>query len=113
MKSRHVFLALLLAMGVAAATLTSIASSLKSQICTVKYLVYGLLPTVALVMFLLGGLAYAAGQAFGAETKARAQNWAMALLVGGVIGVVLVILAPALVSVFVTGTAMQAWNTCA
>jgi hypothetical protein len=112
MKGKHVFLALLLAMGVAAATVTSIATALAAQICTIKYLIYGLLPTVALVMFLLGGLAYAAGQAFGAETKARAQNWAMALLVGGVIGIVLVILAPALLSVFVTGTAMATFNKC-
>ena len=112
MKRIYIFLALLLAMGVAAATVTSIATSLRNQICTVKYLVYGLLPTVALVMFFLAGLAYAAGQAFGAETKARAQNWAMALLVGGIIGLVLVLLAPAIVSIFVTGTGMQAWNTC-
>ena len=112
MKSRHVFLALLLAMGVAAATVTSVASALAVQICTIRYLIYGLLPTVALVMFLLAGLVYAAGQAFGAETKAKAQGWAMSLLVGAIIGIVLVILAPALLSVFVSNTAMQAFNSC-
>jgi uncharacterized protein YacL len=112
MKSRHVFLALLLAMGVAAATVTSVASQLAMQICTIRYLIYGLLPTVALVMFLLAGLVYAAGQAFGAETKAKAQGWAMSLLVGAIIGIVLVVLAPALLSVFVSNTAMQAFNSC-
>jgi fucose 4-O-acetylase-like acetyltransferase len=104
-------LALLLFVDLAAATVTSIATALASAICTVKWLVYGLLPTIALVMFLLAGLAYAAGQAFGAETKARAQNWAMSLLVGGVVGIILAIIAPALLSMFVTGTGMAAYAT--
>jgi len=112
MKGKHVFLALLLAVGVASATVTSIASQLAGNICTVKYLIFGLLPTIALVMFLLAGLVYAAGQAFGAETKAKAQGWAMSLLVGGIIGIVLVVLAPALLSIFVSGTAMDSFNTC-
>ena len=96
-----------------ATSVISIATSLATAICTVKWLVYGLLPTIALVMFMLAGLAYAAGQAFGAETKARAQNWAMNLLVGGVVGIVLAIIAPAILNIFVTGSGMSAYsNLC-
>jgi hypothetical protein len=110
-KHLYKLLALLLFLNVASATVTSIATSLAKAICSVKWLVYGLLPTVALVMFLLAGLAYAAGQAFGAETKARAQNWAMNLLVGGVVGIVLAIIAPAILSIFVQNTGMSDYSS--
>ena len=92
-----------------ATSVISVATSLATAICTVKWLVYGMLPTIALVMFMLAGLAYAAGQAFGAETKAKAQNWAMNLLVGGVVGIVLEILAPAILNIFVQNTGMSSY----
>jgi len=78
------------------------ASAIKVGLCYFKILVTGVLPTLALILFLFAGLAYAAGQAFGAETKAKAQGWAMSLLVGGIIGIVLAVLAPILVQIFVT-----------
>ncbi|MCX6776159.1 MAG: hypothetical protein NT130_04915 [Candidatus Micrarchaeota archaeon] len=101
-------LSLVLSMGVISATSTSgMASNIAASLCSFKVLVMGILPTLALILFLFAGLAYAAGQAFGAETKAKAQGWAMSLLVGGIIGIVLAVLAPLLVGIFVgmsTGT---------
>ena len=97
----------LLLINSANATVTSIVSVLASEVCSIKYLVYGIMPTVALVLFLLAGFVYAAGQAFGAETKAKAQGWAMSLLVGGVMGIIIIILAPALITIFTTGTEME------
>jgi len=78
------------------------ASAIRVGLCYFKILVTGVLPTLSLILFLFAGLAYAAGQAFGAETKAKAQGWAMSLLVGGIIGIVLAVLAPILVQIFVT-----------
>lgn len=106
------YLTLLLLASIANATVTSIATQFASQICTLKYVVYGLLPPVAFVMFLLAGLVYAAGQAFGAETKAKAQGWAISMLVGGIIGIILVILAPAFVNILTTGTPLGDYLSC-
>jgi len=100
-KHLYKLLALILLANLASATATSIATQLAAALCTIKWIVYGLLPTVALIMFMLAGLAYASGQVFGAETKARAQNWATSLLVGGIVGIVLAILAPAILDIFV------------
>jgi hypothetical protein len=105
MKARMAtLLSLALLLGVvsaAAVTPTSMATDIAKGLCSFKILVVGVLPTLALILFLFAGLAYAAGQAFGAETKAKAQGWAMSLLVGGIIGIILAVLAPILASIFV------------
>ncbi len=84
----------------AAAQGSAVASGITSQLCQIRNLIVGIIPTIALIMFLLAGLVYAAGQTFGAEMKAKAQGWAMSLLVGGIIGIVLAVVAPMLVDTF-------------
>jgi hypothetical protein len=81
---------------------TLMASQIAKGLCGFQALVYGILPTLALIMFLFAGLAYASGQAFGAEMRAKAQGWAMSLLVGGIIGIFLAVLAPILVQIFLS-----------
>src|SRR5271157_969456 len=97
-------LSLLLSAGLASAaavTTTGTAANISAALCTFKVLVIGVLPALSLILFLFAGLAYAAGSAFGAETKAKAQGWAMSLLVGEIIGIILAVLAPVLVNIFV------------
>ncbi|MBI5159363.1 hypothetical protein HY992_04545 [Candidatus Micrarchaeota archaeon] len=48
-----------------------------------------IVPVVALLMFIVAGAIYAAGQIMGAETRARANVWSTAMLVGGIIGLIL------------------------
>jgi hypothetical protein len=108
-------LSLLLAVGLASAavTTTGMASNISAALCTFKVLVRGVLPALSLVLFLFAGLAYAAGQVFGSEMRAKAQGWAMALLVGGIIGIVLAVLAPILVTIFVNAGAGAGFaNAC-
>jgi phosphate/sulfate permease len=57
-------------------------------------------PVVAFTMLIIGGLIYAAGQIMGAETRARANVWATALVVGAIIGLVIAASAPFVVSTF-------------
>ena len=103
MKYTKVLLCMLLAIGVASAanaTIAKMASTIAAGLCNFKILVVGVLPALSLILFLFAGLAYAAGQAFGAEMRAKAQGWAMSLLVGGIIGIFLAVLAPILVTIF-------------
>ncbi|MFA6214452.1 MAG: hypothetical protein WC717_04205 [Candidatus Micrarchaeia archaeon] len=53
-----------------------------------------LLPVVAMLMLILAGVIYAAGQMMGAETRARANVWATACLTGALIAVLIVVVAP-------------------
>jgi len=76
-------------------------TAISNQLCNIKNLIVGIIPTIALIMFLLAGLVYAAGQTFGAEMKAKAQGWAMSLLVGGIVGIVIAVIAPLLVDTFI------------
>ena len=102
MKARRyalLFAATLAFSGLAFATIS--AGGVNSALCQIKDLVVAVLPTLALILFFLAGIAYAAGQAFGAETKAKAQGWAMSMLVGGIIGILLAVIAPVIVGAFV------------
>jgi hypothetical protein len=96
--------------------LSGMASAVAGALCGFQTLVYTVLPTLALIMFLFAGLAYASGQVFGAEMRAKAQGWAMSLLVGGIVGIFLAVLAPILVTIFVSmdpsGSLKSHWVKC-
>jgi hypothetical protein len=47
-----------------------------------------------MLMLVIAAVIYAAGQMMGAETRARANVWATAALVGALIGVLIVAIAP-------------------
>jgi hypothetical protein len=68
----------------------------------------GLLPVVAMLMIVIAGVIYAAGQMMGAETRARANVWATAALTGALIAVLIYAIAPAiLASVYNGGAAFD------
>ncbi|MFA6036322.1 MAG: hypothetical protein WC759_05190 [Candidatus Micrarchaeia archaeon] len=92
---KTVFLSTLMA-GVAFAGGGIDVGPLKVVCATVKEAV----PVVAFTMLIIGGLIYAAGQIMGAETRARANVWATALVVGAIIGLVIAASAPFVVYTF-------------
>lgn len=53
-----------------------------------------LLPVLAMLMIIGAGVVYAAGQMMGAETRARANTWATAMLLGALIAILIVEVAP-------------------
>jgi len=57
-------------------------------------------PVLAFAMLLLAGIIYAGGQIMGAETRARANVWATAMLTGGVIGLIIAASAPYVLQFF-------------
>jgi len=68
-----------------------------TNICTT---IKAIVPIVALLMFIIAGAVYAAGQVMGAETRARANVWSTAMLVGGIIGLIIAASAPYFVNIF-------------
>jgi uncharacterized membrane protein len=65
-----------------------------------------LLPVAAMLMIIIAGVIYAAGQMMGAETRARANVWATAALTGALIAVLIAVVAPPVLnSVYGTTTA--------
>lgn len=53
-----------------------------------------MLPIVSMLMVIAAGVIYASGQLMGAETRARATTWATAMMLGAVIGILIVVVAP-------------------
>ena len=71
--------------------------TISGMICAVYTTLSDLLPILAFVALVLAGISYAAGQFLGAETRAKAQGYAMSLIVGAIIAFVLAILGPKLI----------------
>ena len=77
-------------------------SGISNVIFAVNALCVGLkqlLPVAAMLMVILAGVLYAAGQMMGAETRARANVWATACLTGALIAILIVVVAPAVLNV--------------
>ena len=84
------------------ATASSLTSALKSLCATAKTF----LGAVAMILVVLAGGTYAVGQVMGAETRARAAVWATAMLTGALIGIVIYVIMPPLISMMMnTGAA--------
>jgi len=68
---------------------TQASSKLKTTLCDLYKDLKSIIPTVAFVLFVLAGVAYAGGQFFGAETRAKAISWSMSMVTGAVIGLLI------------------------
>jgi hypothetical protein len=96
-----VVLAILVSAASAASGLTAVASSINDLCVGLK----NILPVAAMLMIILAGVIYAAGQMMGAETRARANVWATAALTGALIAILIAVIAPAVLSTVYGGTA--------
>lgn len=76
---------------------------LTSTLCGIVGGVRAVVGDLALALFLLGGILYASAHFLpsAGNLKPQAQSWSMAMLIGGVIGVILVIVAPLIVSIVI------------
>ena len=92
------FAVLLAASSVFAADISDLGSNVSSQLTQIIDLLRSVTPLLALGLFVLAGLVYAIGQVFDAPTRQKAQNWAMAIIIGTIIGVLIVVVAPFLVN---------------
>jgi len=57
--------------------------------------IMGIIPSLAFLLVTVAAVAYAGGQLFDAQTRARSQQWAISCIIGAVIGAVIIIVVPA------------------
>ena len=62
-----------------------------------------MLPVAAMLMIILAGVIYAAGQMMGAETRARANVWATAALTGALMAILIAVVAPPVLNMIYDG----------
>lgn len=82
-----------------------------SAVSCLCYNLIQILPVVSMLMVIGAGVVYAAGQIMGAETRARANTWATAMLVGAIIGILIVAVAPSILSALYGGSGANSINT--
>ena len=63
-----------------------------------------LVPVAAMLMVMFASVVYATGQMMGAETRARANVWATSALTGALIGILISVVAPAVLGVIANHT---------
>ena len=92
-----------------AAVSTSVeAQKLTNALGSICSLAAALLPVIAFVLFILAGVAYAAGNFFGADARAKSVGWAMNMITGAVIAFLLWIIGPVIISGLSGGTVQYA-----
>ncbi len=87
----------LLAFAALAFATSSVASTINEQLISLVNMLRSIVPVISLGLFVFAGIVYAIGQVFDVQTRQKAQNWSMAMIVGGIIGIIIVIIAPWLV----------------
>jgi Na+-driven multidrug efflux pump len=94
MKFAYVILAALVAISLSVAATTVVLGTVQDALSSLCTQAKSLLPVTAMLMLVMGGVIYAAGQLLGAETRARANVWATACLTGALIAILMVVVAP-------------------
>ncbi|MFA5929725.1 MAG: hypothetical protein WC861_02485 [Candidatus Micrarchaeia archaeon] len=92
---------ILLALAVLASSVFAAVSGLSAVSSAMTDLCKGLtqmLPVAGMLMIILAGVIYAAGQMMGAETRARANVWATACLTGALIAILIAVIAPSVLN---------------
>ena len=109
-KTLSIFVLAMLSIG-----LLSAATGVESVALAMGQLCQGiksLIPVASMLMLVIAAVIYAAGQMMGAETRARANVWATAALVGALIGVLIVAIAPAVLETIYPGVNQSGSNLC-
>ena len=77
---------------------TSLLTGLTNAIADLCVALKSMLPVAGMLMIILAGVIYAAGQMMGAETRARANVWATACLTGALIAILIAVVAPSVLN---------------
>ena len=72
--------------------------NLTTTLTSIYCLLFGLIPLMAFVLFMLAGAAYGIGNFFGAEVRAKANSWAMSCITGAIIALIIVLFSDILIN---------------
>ena len=79
-------------------------------LCSVYNTVVGIIFILALVLVVVGGALFAGSNMLPAQTKGQIQSYGMSIVIGGVVGIVIYLIAPFILQVLGAGT--QQISTC-
>ncbi len=106
------FILLMAVCGIGSAVQGAGMSNIGLALSSMCVFAYSIFPMVVLLMLVCAGLVYAGGQILGAETRSRANVWATAMLTGALIGVLIISLAPYVLSYMYGTEGYFDWQNC-
>ena len=77
--------------------------SIRAGVCALADYAKALMASIVFSLIIVAAIVYAGGQILGAETRSRASVWATAMIVGAVIGIVIFVLLPPILSTMLYG----------
>jgi hypothetical protein len=77
---------------------TDASASIEAGLCELYCLINSVLVIVVFLLIVAAAVVYAGGQLLGAETRARASVWATSMFIGALIGVLIYIIVPMVLS---------------
>jgi len=89
---------------VASVFATSVLSGVNDALTNLCTGLKTMLPVAAMLMIILAGVIYAAGQMMGAETRARTNVWATACLTGALMAILIAVVAPSVLNMIYPST---------
>lgn len=102
MKTLSLVLSLVLFVGIAVAgpltTTPELAWYINSRLKAITDMLHSIVAPVAVGLFVLAGLVYAVGQVFDQQTRAKAQAWSMSIVTGVLVGILIIVFAPLIIS---------------
>lgn len=107
MRKLGILVALVLSSAVFAQLLGDTTTGLIGGVYDLCDALMSLLPIVAMLMVIVAGVLYAAGQMMGAETRARSNVWATAALTGALIAILIVVIAPPVLKAIYNDTEIE------
>ena len=96
---RKIGIFIVMAVMVASVFATTMLGTVKTAMSDLCTGLKTMLPVAAMLMIILAGVIYAAGQMMGAETRARANVWATSALTGAIIGILISVIAPSVLQI--------------
>ncbi len=75
-------------------------STVENTLCGIYNDIHNLVFIIALVLIVLGGILYAGAHMVPGDTRGKLQGYSWTMIIGGIVGIIIVLLAPYLVGLF-------------
>lgn len=86
-------------------------TSVTTELCNIEQDIHSIVFVLALVLLILGGILYAAAHVVPPSQRGSIQGYAFGMIMGGIIGVIIVLVAPFLINQVIAGSGQIALGT--
>jgi hypothetical protein len=83
-----------------------------SALCYVVGLIKSVAVVLAIAMFVIGGILYAIGNLLTGQMKQSAHGWAQGLIIGGIVAIILIVIAQPIVNIVASAGGLPQVTSC-